>query len=188
MHDYVTREVTDSHIAKAISMRESRDLLYGNIYSEKETDLRWVGDLGEIIVNELLCMCSENYTVWHTDNVIGKPDFTFFDVDIDVKTVKRKVSVNPAYGAQISAKHKNMKAEYIVFGCYELNKRLFHVLCAIRKNDFMRDAIYYGSGDVVHSNYTIRQGHEIYSMSISAMIPFREFIRDIMYKNKKKVV
>lgn len=183
-NDFVVREVSKSQIEEAKKIRSHRDSLYPNLYSENDTDIRWVGDLGEIVINELLSMCSEDGTIWHRDDVAGKPDFTFFDIDIDVKTVKRSVPIKPEYGAQISAKHKKTKMDYIVFCCYLTKENRMTVLGVIQKERFMSIARFYGPGDVVHESYSIRKGHEIYSVPIYELIPFRDFVRDILYKNR----
>ena len=158
-------------------IRAERDKKYGNIYAEEKTDQRWVGDLGEIAVNELFNMMNEKETIWHLDEVTGKPDFTFFDLTLDVKTVKRKVPMRTDYLAQISAKHAKTPMDYIVFSCYEYPKQKMHILGAMTKHDFLIQAKYFAAGDKVHENYTIRAGHEIYAVYVKDMIPFRDFVR-----------
>lgn len=184
--DFVLRKVDSSQISQARLIRQERDEKYGNLYTESSTDERWVGDLGEIVVNDLLKMCSESGTQWHTSDVTGKPDFSFFDVTFDVKTVKRAVSIKSHYGAQISAKHLSTEMDYLVFCCYQTKTEELVVLGAIEKEKFKLIARYYGAGDKVHDHYTIREGHEIYAVRISDLIPFRDFVRDIIYRNRYK--
>ncbi len=77
---------------------------------EADTDLRWVGDLGEICFNIWL---KKNNTInfkWHLDNVAEKPDFTIGDKRVDIKSVKRKVAPRSIYTAQITARH----SEYLI--------------------------------------------------------------------------
>jgi hypothetical protein len=182
-NDIVTVDVTAEQIDFAKSMRKERDALYGNIYAEKPTDMRWVGDLGEIIVNNLFNMCRPKENEWHINDVLNKPDFTFCGITIDVKTVKRKVPIQISYTAQITAKHINTPVEYLVFTSYEFTKNKLHILGAISKHEFIETADYYGAGDSVHKDYTIREGHEIYLMKISNMTPFRDFVRSAMRKS-----
>lgn len=183
LNDIVTIDVTEEHIEFAKKIRSERDSLYGNIYEEKETDMRWVGDLGEIIVNSLFNMCRPKETEWHLDDVLSKPDFTFCGITIDVKTVKRKVPIKISYTAQITARHINTPVEYLVFTSYEFTKNKLHILGAISKHEFVETADYFGAGDSVHKDYKIREGHEIYLMKIENMTPFRDFVRFAMRKS-----
>lgn len=182
--DFVSRKVSSYEINHAKIIRADRDSRYGNLYVESSTDERWVGDLGEIVVNDLLGMCSKSDTKWHTDDVTENPDFSFYDITFDVKTVKRAVPIKSHYGAQISAKHLNKEMDYIVFCCYQTKTNDLVVLGAIDKSRFKSVAKYYGAGDKVHDHYTIRDGHEIYSVEISDLTPFRDFVRDTIYRNR----
>lgn len=184
--DFVSIQVDSVQIKHAMAIREARDARYSNLYTESSTDERWVGDLGEIVINDLLTMCSKSATQWHTDQVTEMPDFSFYDVTFDVKTVKRAVPIQSHYGAQISAKHLNTEMDYLVFCCYQTKTNELVVLGTIDKEKFKSIARYYGAGDKVHDHYTIREGHEIYSVLISDLTPFRDFVRDIIYRNRKK--
>lgn len=184
--DIVTREVTDAQIEQAKSIRAERDAKYGNIYAEEDTDMRWVGDLGEIVINELFGMVSKENTQWHLEDVTGRADFTFFGKSLDVKTVKRKVPMKTDYMAQITAKHAQTKMDYLVFTCYEFTKKKLHVLGVMKKEEFLDLAIYYGEGDNVHANYKIRKGHEIYAVYVNQMSPFRDFVKNMRKEHKKK--
>lgn len=175
--DIVTFKVTDEMIAEAKKIREERDSKYGNIYEEKETDMRFVGEIGEIIVNNALNMVSKEFTEWHTGDVIGKPDFTFCGRTLDVKTVKRQVPIKPWYKAQITGKHANTPMDDILFTCYEVPKKELHILGVMEKQEFLKKAQYFGEGEFVHPNYQIRKGHEIYAVMISQMTPIRDYLR-----------
>lgn len=176
--DVITREVTDEQIQNAQSIRADRDKKYGNLYKEKATDLRWVGDLGEVIINQLLCMCRPKDTVWHLEgDVCGKEDFTFCGKTFDVKTVKRSVPVKLGYMAQISAKHISTKCDYLVFANYEYKTKKMNILGVMTKEDFIKRSIKFSSGDKVHDKYQIRSNHEIYAVYIYQLTPFRDFIR-----------
>ncbi|WP_018414921.1 hypothetical protein [Teredinibacter turnerae] len=43
----IVLDVDEAHEQQTREFRAKRDRLYGNIYSERETDERWIGDLGE---------------------------------------------------------------------------------------------------------------------------------------------
>jgi hypothetical protein len=174
--DIVSFDVTDEMISEAISIRKERDSKYGNIFVEEETDMRFVGEIGEIIVNNAFNMVCEEFNEWHTEDVIKKPDFTFCGRDLDVKTVKRQVPIKPWFKAQITAKHSETPMDDILFTCYEVPKKKLHILGVMEKNEFLQKAQYFGEGEFVHENYQIRKGHEIYAVMISQMTPFRDYL------------
>lgn len=185
--DIVTFDVSDEWINEAIAMRQRRDQIYGNIYSETDTDLRWCGDLGEVVINHALGLCKKEQLEWFNgDNASGIGDFNFCGIDIDVKTVKRKVPIRPYYKAQITAKHTKTPVDWMIFTCYQFPVKKLHILGAMSKKEFLDKADYYGPGDKVHENYTIREGHEIYAVTISEMTPIRDFIRSAMKGNIAK--
>lgn len=175
--DIVTFKVTDEMISQALEIRRERDSKYGNIYEEKSTDMRYVGEIGEIIVNNALNMVSREFTQWHTEEVIKQPDFTFCGRTLDVKTVKRQVPIRPWYKAQITAKHADTPMDDILFACYEVPKKELHILGVMEKQEFLKKAQYFGEGEFVHANYQIRKNHEIYAIMISQMTPIREYLR-----------
>lgn len=177
MRDIVTFEVSEEVISRAREIRAMRDSQYGNIYDEKSSDMRWVGEIGEIIINDALMLCNPDDTAWLTDDVTNQGDFTFLGLDIDVKTVKRKVPMRTHYKAQITARHANKPIDYLLFTCYEYPKKKLHILGVMGKHEFLRRAEYFGAGAQVHQHYTIREGHEIYAITIKDMMPFRDFIR-----------
>lgn len=180
MKDIVTFDVTDKAIQQAKDIRKERDKKYGNIFSEASTDMRWVGEIGEIVVNDALRMCRPEETEWLTTDVTNRGDFSFCGIELEVKTVKRQVPIRPHYKAQITAKHAEKQVEHILFTCYEFPVKKLHILGVMTKDEFMARAEYFKAGDKVHENYTIRAGHEIYAVTISKMTPFREFLRVAM--------
>jgi hypothetical protein len=161
--------VPDTWEAQAKQIREKRDQLYGNIYDEADTDMRWVGDLGEICFNYWLRENGLKGFAWHEDNAAGKPDFTLAGKRIDVKTVKRKVPPKPEYTAQITAKHKDHPIDQLFFMSYEYEVRKLWLLGGISLYHFLKNARFYGSGEWVHRKYQIRPGHEIFNISISVL-------------------
>jgi len=181
MKDIVTFDVSDEMIVEAKKIRAKRDEIYGNIYQDRDTDERWVGDLGEIVINHALMLCREYDTIWHNElQAAGNEDFTFCHLPLEVKTVKRKVPLRPHYKAQITARHIDSPADWLVFLSYEYPVKKMHVKGVMHKDAFKEKAEYYGAGDQVHSAYTIREGHEIYAVGIRDMMPFRKFLRDAM--------
>lgn len=176
--DIITFDVSSEVIETAKKIRSERDSKYGNIFEEKESDMRYVGEIGEIIVNNAFKMVSPENTKWHTEDVVKQPDFTFCGRTLDVKTVKRQVPVRPWYKAQITAKHSETKMDDILFTCYEVPKKQLHILGVMEKNSFLEKAQYYGEGEFVHADYQIRKGHEIYAIMISQMTPFRDYLRE----------
>lgn len=180
--DIVTFDVTEEMIGVAKKIRAERDTKYGNIFSEEPTDLRYVGEIGEIVLNNALKMVYSDGTEWHTDDVVNKPDFTFCNRKIDIKTVKRQVPVKPWYKAQITARHIDTPVDDLVFACFEQPVRKLHLLGVMEKEDFLRKATYFGEGEHVHENYQIRKDHEIYAIMISKMTPIREYLKE----NKNK--
>lgn len=157
-------------IQKAISIREQRDKLYGNIFEEVSGDLRWVGDLGEICFNQWLKQNGVLGFTWYLDNAAGKPDFVLYGKRVDVKTVKRKVPPRPDYTAQITARHKSYPIDELFFLSYEYSINKMWLLGGIDKPSFLKKAFYYKEGDRVHGDYTIRKGHEIYNAPINLLI------------------
>lgn len=177
LNDIVTFSVSDSDIQLAKSLRRQRDQIYGNIYEERPTDLRWVGEIGEIVVHRALMMMDMNETTWFTKEAAGKSDFEFRGDSIDVKTVKRKVPMQMHYEAQITRSHTKTPCDTLLFTCYEYPRQLLHVLGTMSKDEFLDTAKLYRAGDSVHKHYTIREGHEILSVYVKQMTPFRDYLK-----------
>lgn len=161
--------ITAEQEQKAQEIRKKRDEQYGNIYNEEDSDLRWVGDLGEICFNAWLKNNNIQEFSWHLNNAAGKPDFTIGTKRIDVKTVKRIVPPQKNYTAQITARHKDFPIDELFFCSYEYQKKRMWFLGGISKKEFLEKSIYYQEGDKVHNNYTIRRNHEIYNAEISIL-------------------
>lgn len=158
--------------------RKERDAEYGNIYYEKESDERWVGDLGEFAFKSWLKSQNIEGYKWLLKNAAGKADFIMSNSStVDVKTVKRKVAPLPYYTAQITAQHIDENVDHYFFMSYEYDKKQMWFLGGITKANFKKHAKYYAEGEDVHSNYTIREGHEIYNIEIDKLIPPIEWIK-----------
>lgn len=166
----------------ARKIRAMRDQEYGNIYKEFESDERWVGDLGEICVNNWIksfgLVLGEDYR-WVLENASGKPDFIIGNVSLDVKTVKRKVPPKARYTAQITARHSREDCNYYFFCSYEIKIKVMWMLGGISKADFLKQATYFEAGASVHKNYQIREGHEIYNIEISRLLSCEAFANEI---------
>lgn len=186
LQDIVTFDVSDSDILLAKNLRKQRDAQYGNIFTEKETDMRWVGEIGEIVTQRALMMVDMNETTWHLAGAAGNWDFTFLGDAIDVKTVKRKVPMRLNYEAQITKRHANTPCDTLLFTCYEYPKQKLHFLGAMSKNDFLAQCKEYKAGDFVHKNYQIREGHEILSVEVSQMTPFRKYLQGLVMRSRQK--
>jgi len=177
---FLNFDITRNLEKQAEKIRKSRDEKYGNIYLELESDLRWVGDLVEICFNSWLKKSNILNYQWHLDNAAGKPDFTINNRRIDVKTVKRKVPPLLNYTAQITAKHKDYPIDDLFFCSYEFQIKRMWFLGGITKKEFLDKSTYYKAGDKVHSNYTIRQGHEIYNAEIKILNEPDEWIKQLL--------
>lgn len=177
MQDIITMDVSDCVIQQAQAIRAERDKIYGNIFPEISTDMRWAGEIGEIISNKFLSYISKENTEWILDDVTSRGDFNFFGLEVDIKTVKRKVPIRPWYQAQITPRHASKPVDYLLFTCYEFPVKKLHLLGVMSRDEFLSKAHHYKVGDFVHKDYEIREGREIYSMVISEMTPVMDFIR-----------
>lgn len=177
--EIISFDVPKEYIEKALKVRKLRDEQYGNIYEEADTDLRWVGDLGEIMFNHWVKKSGLQDILWHKDNAAGKPDFTIKNIQIDIKTVKRKVPPMQDYTAQITARHKFYPIDELFFCSYQFQIKKMWFLGGISKDAFINNAIYFKGGEKVHSNYTIRPGHEIYNAPISILTTPEKWIEKL---------
>ncbi|ARP40675.1 hypothetical protein [Vibrio syngnathi] len=171
---WVILDVPEGAERLAIQIRQERDKMYGNIYAERETDERWVGDLGEIVFKSFLKdrKVPKTQFEWIQEDAAGRADFIMMDSSkLDVKTVKRKVPVRSDYTAQITAQHIEEDVEHYFFMSYQNNEKKMTLIGGISKAEFKKHAIYYGEGAQVHNNYTIRAGHEIYNINVTKLIP-----------------
>ena len=150
-------------------MRAVRDLQYGNIYAESDTDERWVGDLGELVFNSWFKHEGITGFQWVLDDAAGKPDFvTALKVRIGVKSVKRQFPPKESYTAQITSSHANEPIEHFFFMSYEIPKRCMWLLGGIERDRFLQESRFYADGEWVHSKYQVR-GHAIYNIEISKL-------------------
>jgi hypothetical protein len=169
---FISIPVTEDIENKAKQIRLKRDSIYKNIYKEENSDIRWIGEVGEICFNNWLQQNLKINFEWITENVVKKPDFIINNIGIGVKTVKRQVPPQLHYTAQITAKHLfDEPSQGLFFISYEFQIKKLWLLGGISKIHFIKNAKYYGEGECVHQNYKIRKGHEIYNIDISKLIP-----------------
>lgn len=168
---WLSVEVPAPAEAKAKTIRQIRDRQYGNIYEERSTDERWVGDLGEIVFDRWLRHNNLQGYVWHQENAAGKADFTLANgLSIGVKTVKRQVPPRMGYTAQVTARHAREPVDQFFFMTYEWKVKKMWFLGGLPRNTFISVARYYGPGEKVHAHYEIREGHEIYNADIGQLV------------------
>lgn len=181
-HGWFTTRVDDSAIRQAQVMMQNGDAIFANnLFVEETGDARWVGFLGEFLFNEWLGgMTADENFVWFNDaDGAGLTDFQVFGRGVGIKSVKRSVPMRPSYEAQISTRHAKEPSDYYVFGCYETSSRLFHILGAIGREEYLRKARHYRAGEYVHPKYQIRPGHEIYNAPVSILTPCDVWIREM---------
>ncbi|WP_042860403.1 hypothetical protein [Dickeya sp. NCPPB 3274] len=183
---WISVSVPERHEKRAQQIRAERDQQYGNIYSETETDERWVGDLGEMVFNSWLKHEGIKNFEWILDNTAGQPDFvTELNTRIGVKTVKRKVPPLENYTAQITARHANEPIDQFFFMTYELPKRRMWLLGGIERTSFLQEARYYNAGEWVHEHYQIRKGHEIYNIGLEKLVPPKNWLECVAREEYK---
>lgn len=172
--------VPTDHEQHAKNMRSERDKQYGNIYTEAQTDERWVGDLGEIAFKSWLKHEGITDFQWIKDDAAGKPDFIIGNnTRIGVKTVKRKVRPRADYTAQITARHTDEPADFFFFLTYEIKNRCMWLLGGIEQQEFLQQARYYSAGEWVHDKYQVRPGHEIYNIEITKLLPPKDWLAKV---------
>jgi len=165
---------------RAKQIRATRDLQYGNIFAETATDMRWVGDLGEIVFDSWFKHEGIRGLVWVEGNAAGQPDFvTEQNVRIGVKTVKRQGRPYAGYTAQVTARHGEEPVEQFFFMTYEISQSRMWLLGGIDRERFLKDSRYYGPGEWVHEKYQVRPDQEIRNIGIDQLLPPKEWLKTI---------
>lgn len=152
-------------------MRAERDAQFSNIFQERTTDARWVGDLGELLVNEWLRNQGVTHYRWETRDAAGNADFVVGQERVGAKTVKRQVAPRLSYTAGMTARHAHEPVDWFLFLNVSLTEKKLWLLGAIESPRFLKEATYYPAGAQVHSNYTIREGHEIFNIELCKLTP-----------------
>jgi hypothetical protein len=166
----------ETEIKRAQEIREARDARFENIYAEESSDLRWVGDLGEIVFDRWLTAEGVPHE-WFTENPAGQPDFKVGTIFVGLKTVKRKGGVRAEYSAQITDHHAREPVDHFFFISYDTTTKTLWLLGGISKADFLAKAKHYGPGEKVHENYTVRPGHAIDNIDIAHLTPPKAWLR-----------
>jgi hypothetical protein len=185
---FISIPVEDEVIEYAVSIRKDRDSKLKNIFQEKNTDMRHVGEVGELAFGHYLNQYRADLTKWLVDGkVTHQPDFIFAGQKIGVKTVKRKVDMKMDYLAQITASHQHEPVDFYFFCCFETHTHELVLLGGIEKKRFLEQGKHWVAGEYVHANYQIRQGHEIITICVDQLIQPDRFIRGLLnhYDAKK---
>lgn len=178
---WLTTEVSDRIVAEAQRIRAKRDEKYGNIYEERESDERWVGEVGEICFYKWLQQSEIDDFEWFLENAAGRPDFRVGLSDVGMKTVKRQVPFQTHYTAQVTAEHvEEEPVDHFFFASYEEPESKLWMIGGIEREEFRKNAQYYGAGEEVHPNYTIRPGHEIYNTESEQLYLPLSWIKNIV--------
>ena len=172
--------VNDRMIEEAKNMSDKGDNTYStNLYTEVETDWRWVGFLGELVFS-LMCYELDIPAKWHKELGAGKTDFNIFDYSIGVKTVKRTVPMKLSYEAQISKRHADEPSTDYFFCCYEIETNRMIMLGGMKRKQYLEQAKFYSEGEFVHPKYQIRQGHSIYNLEVSKLTKPIDWLNNII--------
>ena len=182
VHDngWISLDVPAEWEGRARAIRAERDQQYGNIYPERETDARWVGELGEIAFRSWLNHRGCHDFQWIQDDAAGKPDFILGrDVTVGVQTVKRKVAPRAGYTMQITAQHAHEPVQQFFFLTYEFQRRVMWLLGGVARDLFLDRADFFRDGDWVHPNYQVR-GHDIYNADMGHFTPPDEWLQQVL--------
>lgn len=171
--------VTQEIQVAAQSRRAERDRLYGNVFTETSTDMRWLGEVGEMCFNTWLISHDVQNPEWILEAVAGQPDFIVNGHTVDVKTVKRQVPMRADYTAQVTARHTQHELGSYFFTCYETEQEQLVLLGGISRTAFLTAARYYGAGEKVHPKYTVRPGHEIYNIQVAHLIAPQQWLTQV---------
>ena len=169
--------VTPGVIRRAQAMRARRDARYANVYEEEDTDLRWVGEVGEICLYRWLREHAPGAGRWIRAEAAGRPDFVVHGHTVGMKTVKRQVPFRRGYTAQITGRHAREPVEHFFFASYEEPRQRLWLLGGISRSDFLEHARHYGPGERVHARYVVREGHEIYNVDVRHLTPPEAWLR-----------
>lgn len=178
--DWIYLPVTPAIKTAAQARRAERDAQYDNLFGEAPSDMRWLGEAGEICFNDWLLNQGVQNINWILENAAGQPDFVVNNHTIDVKTVKRNVPMRADYSAQVTARHTEHDMGSYFFTCYEAQEERLVLLGGISRAEFLAHAQYYGEGEQVQPSYTIRRGHEIYNIQVEHLVPPREWLQQVI--------
>lgn len=174
--------VTSSQIEQAKDIRKKRDALYGNHFLEKGTDLRWIGDLAEIVFDEYLDKEGYDYH-WHNDlKASNKPDFTINGITMDLKCLKRAMPMTEKhlhYTFGVTANQLKMNVDVYGFVNFVESQGLMQFIGCITKTRFLKESSDVKSGQQVHHAYQIRKNHQLLNIEASKLTSFSESLAKI---------
>lgn len=167
-------------IDAAKAFRKNRCKSYGNGYSERSTDARWVGDLGEACFALWLYQENVPYEWFRDGDVSTSHDITVGRFRMEIKTVKRQVDPKPDYGCLVTERHAQGHGEHgYFFMSYTVPTNTMWFLGAIGRPRFLREAKAFGPGEAVAENYTVRDGHAVRNILISRLMPPETWIKTV---------
>lgn len=173
---WIELDIPEEFEVKAKSTRQERDLQYGNIYVEKKTDERWVGELGEKAFDSWMRELRVDDFKWILRDVAGKEDFTIKQKRIDIKTVKRAGPPRDGYTAQVTTSHMTDHVDELFFMSYDITQRKMWFLGGISMKGFTVLSKHYKAGEKVHPYYTVRKGHEINNIELDKLLSPKAWI------------
>jgi len=187
---YLEIIATDGDIEQAKAIREARDALYGNHFEVKDTDIRWGGDLAEILLDQYLTECGISHQ-WHREEAAAnQPDFTINGITMDLKTLKRAQPMTERhrhYTFGVTENQYRMDVDTYGFVNFVPELRLFQFIGCIKKRRFIEQATTVKSGQKVHHSYRIRRGHQLGNIEVFKLTPFMEGVMKIAAFNHNRV-
>ena len=165
---------------EAQQLRARRDQLYRNIYREKSTDMRWLGELAEMVFDQWITTEGLNGYEWIVDRPVGQPDFILpNNCRVGIKAVKRKAPPRKDYTAQITASHRDEPVDQFFFMTYVPNQRRMWLFGGIERARFVNEAKYFGPGEWVHPYYQVAADHEILNIETTKLVLPKAWLRDV---------
>ena len=170
--EWVRIEATEKMIDFAKKLREQRDTECAhNVFERQDSDWPWVGELGECAVQKWIREHGTPHQ-WLRVKPIGQPDFNICGETVDVKCSKRKDAFKPHYEVGITGHHADAHhAETLLFSGFEIPTNTIVILGVMAHDDFLAGARYFGPGEEVHPNFTVREGSNLYNVHIAQLSP-----------------
>jgi hypothetical protein len=178
-----TIPVSDAAIERAKKLREWRDERYGNVFSVRKTDERWVGEVGEIVLDAWLRARWRAGTgqahYWSQQVARGVPDYWVGVTSLDLKTIKRQDPPKPHYTQQVTARHAHEDVDYFAFATYVVSEQRLYLHGAIERLQFLANAKYIGGGQAVHEHFQVRDDHNIYNVGYKHLMPLTDWATQV---------
>ncbi len=164
-------KVTNEMIRQAKRIRKKRDKVYSNRFDPKEhgkEDRRWVGDLGEVVLNVFLAALRVDYE-WLVDgDVTALPDFIVNGVMLDAKTTRRVTYPKKKDDYEVGIPPSALRAviDEFFFMWYEEPKDKMWLLGSITKADFMYNSYFLKKGELCRCG-TMRASHDSHQINLT---------------------